>query len=262
MSDSLRLDIVRGLLLDLDGTVYQDRRAVPGAVEALEVLRERGIPHRFVTNTTRLSRDGLVDLLGSLGIPAERHEIFTAPLAALRWLRSREVRRVALLVPEEGRPEFADLEVDDTDPEAVVVGDLGDGWTFEVMNRALSSLLGGARLVALQRNRYWRRGDELVLDAGPFVQALEFAAGVEAVVVGKPEPGFFQAASGSMGLEPGEVAVVGDDIGADVGRAQGAGALGILVRTGKHRPDDQARSGIEPDLVIDSVADLPRLLST
>ena len=115
----------------------------------------------------------------------------------------------------------------------------------------------GAELVALQKNRYWQDRGGLSLDAGPFVAALEYASGKSAAVVGKPEENFFRIALEDMGLEAHEVAVVGDDAEADVAGAKKAGLSGIQVRTGKWRPGDDAG---EADLVLDSVAELPRAL--
>jgi phospholysine phosphohistidine inorganic pyrophosphate phosphatase len=116
--------------------------------------------------------------------------------------------------------------------------------------------MDGADLIALQRNRYWRREDGLALDAGPFVAALEYASGRSATVVGKPEAGFFRLALEDLGLGPHEVAMVGDDAEADVVGAQAAGLKGILVRTGKYRPETEGR----PDLVLESFAALPEAL--
>lgn len=247
-----------GLLLDLDGTLYVGDFPLPGAVEAIQAIVERGIPRRYLTNTTRLSRRGIAELLGRMGFPIGEEEIFTAPLAAVGWLESRGIRRVALYVPEAAREDFAGLEVVTDAPEAVVVGDLGEGWTFDRLNGAFRHLLGGAALVALQKNRYWRREDGLTLDAGPFVSALEYASGREAVVVGKPSTEFFRLAAERLGTRPEQVTVIGDDVEADVAGAQAAGMRGVLVRTGKYRPDVLARSGVRPDQVADSLAEAVR----
>ena len=77
-------------------------------------------------------------------------------------------------------------------------------------------------------------------------------------MLGKPSAGFFSAALQRLQLEPARVVMVGDDIQVDVRGAQDFGMKGVLVRTGKFRPDDLAAE-VEPDAVIDSVADLPRV---
>jgi ribonucleotide monophosphatase NagD (HAD superfamily) len=102
--------------------------------------------------------------------------------------------------------------------------------------------------------------DGLTLDAGPFVAALEHASGREAVVVGKPSASFFGLAAESLGVPPARIAVVGDDAQADVGGAQAAGLRGVLVRTGKFRADELARSGVRPDAILDSAADVMGLV--
>ena len=168
---------------------------------------------------------------------------------------------MALYVADAGRADFDEFEIDERAPGAVVVGDLGAAWTFDLMNRAFRQLLGGAELLAIQRNRYWKTQDGLTLDAGPFVAALEYAAGKQAVTAGKPSAAFFEAAARSLGLPASQVLMVGDDVASDVEGAMAAGLRGALVRTGKFRPGDLERE-TPPDAVIDSIADLPRLLLT
>lgn len=253
-----RLHAVRGVLLDLDGTLYEDDRPIPGAVEAVRAVRGSGRAVRFVTNTSRRPRRDVLARLGAMGFEATREELITAPVAAARWLREAGLRRVALCLPAATHEDFEGLEPDLDQPDAVVVGDLGAEWTYDLLSRAFRWLMNGARLVAIHKNRYWRTGGGLALDAGPFVAALEFAAGVEATIVGKPSAAFFAAAAGSAGLRCEDVVMVGDDVRGDVAGAQDAGCLGALVRTGKFRPDDVHAH--RPDLVLDAVAALPTAL--
>ena len=246
-----------GILFDLDGTVYQEGRAIPGAAAALEALRRRGLPFRFTTNTTRRPRAALAARLREMGIPAQPEEILSAPAAAARWLRDREVRRVQLLLAEATFEEFSGLEIVDRAPEVVVVGDLGEGWTFSLLNQAFRNLMDGAELLAIQRNRYWHTDGGLSLDAGPFVAALEYGSGQTATLVGKPSPAFFAAAARELGLPPERIAVVGDDLESDVAGARAAGMLGLAVRTGKYRPQDEEGARQAADVVLDSIARVP-----
>src|SRR5262249_27599943 len=122
-------------------------------------------------------------------------------------------------------------------------------------------LLDGVPLVALEKDRFWLGPTGLELDTGPYVAALEYASGAKATVCGKPSPTFFQTALASLGMTTDGAhaerpAMIGDDLWSDVDGAQKAGLQGWLVRTGKFRADVLEKSGVRPDRILDSIADL------
>jgi phospholysine phosphohistidine inorganic pyrophosphate phosphatase len=253
---------VEALLLDLSGVVYVEDEALPGAADALERLRGEEIPVRLVTNTTMRPRRSILERLERLGIDADPSELLTPATLARRRCEEEGYESVSLLVVDELREDLDGLGEAGGSVDAVVVGDLGEGWAYEVMNRAFRQVMQGAELIALQKNRYWETAEGLTLDAGPFVVALEYASGRDAVVVGKPAPAFFELALSDLGAEPGRAAMVGDDVEADVGGAIEAGLAGVLVRTGKYREDFVRESGVEPTATVDSIADVPDLLGS
>jgi HAD superfamily hydrolase (TIGR01458 family) len=244
---------VGGLLVDLDGTLYVGDEPVEGAREAIGKLKAGGLELRYVTNTTRKPRREVREHLFSLGFEVEEAEIFTPAGAAAGLIGDRSCFP---LVDESLLEDLGGITLTDNRPDHVLVGDLGEHFTYDRLNAAFRCLMDGAELIALQKNRYWRREDGLALDAGPFVAALEYASGKSATVLGKPEKSFFRLALEDLGLGSHEVAMVGDDAEADVAGAQAAGLRGIQVRTGKYRPETEGR----PDLVLDSVAALPEAL--
>jgi phospholysine phosphohistidine inorganic pyrophosphate phosphatase len=250
-------------LLDLDGTLYAGGAAVPGAAETLQRLRRSRTPFRLVTNTTSRSRAMLVDRLRGYGFAVESEEIFTATLAGAVLARDAGHRILAPFLPAPALEDLAGFELVGGlssrrgRPQAVILGDLGEAWTYALLQEAFEYVMDGAAILALSRDRYWQRGDRLALDAGPFVRALEYATGAEARVAGKPSPEFYAAALASLGLAaPGGAVMVGDDLWSDVEGAQRAGLQGWLVRTGKFREDTLRDSGITPDRVLPSVAAL------
>ncbi len=254
-----RLDDVDAVLFDLDGTLYTPAGVVPGAVGVVQVLKARGLAVRFVTNTTSRSRSALAERLRALGFPAGAPEVYSPSWAAGAFLRARGARAY-LLVPPGALDDFAGVPADDETPDYVVVGDLGEAWTFEKLNRAFRLVLErGARLIGLGRTKYWQGPDGLRLDVGPFVAALEEATGQPALILGKPDPAFFEAILRDLERPADRVGMVGDDVEVDVAGAQRVGIRGVLVRTGKFRPADLER-GIRPDAVLASVADLPALV--
>ncbi len=242
--------------------LYEGERAVLGAAEAVAWTAERGIPHLFLTNTTSRPREALVEKLATLGIEASAEAILTPPVAADRWLADHAPGPAALFVPAATADEFRSVPRLPEDAESgaasVVIGDLGEGWSFPVLNRAFRLLMAEPRpaLVALGMTRYWRAPDGLRLDVAFVVRGLEHASGVEAVVLGKPAPAFFAAALASLGCKADETVIIGDDIVGDVAGGQRAGLRGVLVRTGKFRPAD-LEGEIRPDAVLGSIAELP-----
>ena len=205
----------------------------------------------------------LVKRLRDYGFEVSAGEIFTATLAGTELARAGGHQRVAPFVPEPALEDMAGLELGGGTsgrprflrPDAIMLGDLGERWSYQLLQEAFEYLMAGASLIALSRDRYWFRGDRLALDAGPFVAALEYAADQRAAVAGKPSPGFYAAALGSLGLQPtASAAMVGDDLWSDVQGAQQAGLQGWLVRTGKFREAALRESGITPDRILDSVA--------
>ena len=259
-SESDELRAVRAVLIDLDGVLYVGEDPVPGARAAVAALRAGGFALRFVTNTTTHPRRRVLARLRRLGFAVQPDELATPAALAVEYCRRRGHRRVALLMRDAVKEDFADLEEATGDADAVIVGDLGADFDYATLNRAFRQLVNGAELVALQKNRFWRTPDGLSLDVGPFVAALEYAARTRALVVGKPSQEFFQTVLAGIPAEADRAAMIGDDIESDVGGAQAAGLSGILVRTGKYRADAVAASGITPTAIVDSIADVPELL--
>jgi len=251
---------VRALLIDLDGVLYVEDEPIEGATDAVARLRDAGLGLRFVTNTTARSRRQTLERLERLGFAVAGEELVTPAALARRRCTAAGHERVALIMNEDVKEDFDGLTEAEESVDAVVMGDLGSAFGFEILNRAFRLVMDGAELIALQKNRFWLTPEGLSLDAGPFVAAVEYATGKEALVVGKPAPAFFQLVLGDLGVEPDASAMVGDDVETDVGGAIQAGLAGILVRTGKYREDFVRESGVEPTATIDSIADLPKLL--
>jgi HAD superfamily hydrolase (TIGR01458 family) len=256
----VRPSSVRALLIDLDGVLYVEDEPIPGAKEAVAALRERGLGLRFVTNTTARSQRQTLERLERLGFGVAPEELVTPAALARRRCEEAGHERVALIMNEDVKRDFEGLTETDSGPDAVIMGDLGEAFGFEILNRAFRLVMDGAELIALQKNRFWLTPDGLSLDAGPFVAAIEYATGCEALVVGKPSAAFFELVLGDLGAGAEQSAMVGDDVETDVGGAMEAGLTGILVRTGKYREAFVRGSGIEPTATVDSIADVPGLL--
>lgn len=249
------LSSIEGLLIDIEGVLIRGNEVIPGAHEALHALRARGIPYRFITNTTIYSRLTLLERLRALGFEIKLEELFTATYAAARYLQEQNAQSYYPLLMPDAQLEFNGLDVNEENPEFVVMGDMGPSFTFPRLNRALSALLNGARLVALHKKRTWRTEEGVYLDAGPFVVAMEYAAETRAEVVGKPSKAYFRMVLDELGIDPAKVAMIGDDVESDVRGAQLIGMQGWLVKSGRFRKEDLAR-GIWPNKIFENIQEI------
>ena len=255
-----KLEDVHAVLIDLEGTIFVGDKLIPGAADAIAILRRGKIPMRFGTNISRMPRPALVKHLSEMGLEVELEEVLTAPLAAASWLEKKGLWNLALRVGPDTYADFAHFTMNETSPQAVVVGDMGKEWDFTMLNTAFQHIMDGAEFIALHRNPHWNTGESLALDAGAFVTALEYATRKEATILGKPSEAFFVAAAESMGVDLFNMAVIGDDLKADIEGANACDAASVLVRTGKFSEDDPYSKKTKPDLTLDSIASLPAAL--
>ncbi len=251
------------VLFDLDGTLYVGDQAIPGAINCLEQLSERGIALRFLTNTTTKSQHQLVAQLRAMGFQLADDELISAPVAAkleLQCLQQSTGRalRIWPLVADAITTDFADFIWDEQQPDYVVLGDIGDRWDLALVNRLFNVIHSGAELIALHKGRFWQTSDGLKADIGFFVAGLEYVCSKSARIMGKPNRDFYQRVLDSAGVRAQDAIMVGDDIDSDVGGAQLIEIKGCLVKTGKFRQQYFEQSEVRPDYVVQSVADLLR----
>ncbi len=245
--------MIKGILLDIGGVLYEGENVIPGAVEALKVLRKR-YKVRFLSNTSRIPPKALYEKLKNMGFDIEENEIFTALKAAKLFLQN-ETANAYVVATDDAKEYFNDLE---GEIKYVLVCDAYKNFTYDNLNTAFRHLENGAGFIATNKNRYFKDTDGLSLDAGGFVKCLEFASEKEAKILGKPNCEFFALAINDMGLNKNEVIMVGDDITSDIMGAKACFLKTVLVKTGKFKENDLLKAN--PDFLINSIADLPKLL--
>ncbi len=245
--------MIRGVLLDIGGVLYEGDRPLKGAKEALKRLKER-YQVRFLSNSSRKPPEVLASKLANMGFDIEKKEIFTALSAAKLFLRS-ERASAFVVATKEAKEYFSDLE----GPQRyVLICDAYRNFTYENLNEAFRRLENGAGFIATNVNRYFMDRDGLSLDAGGFVRCLEYASCKSAKILGKPNCEFFSLALKDMGIEKSEAVMVGDDIDSDIIGAKSCWLKTVMVKTGKFKNSDLQRG--RPDFLIESIADLPELL--
>lgn len=268
---------VGGVLFDIDGVLMTSWQPVPGAVRALRVLAERQIACSYLTNTTTRTRTEIAAALTAAGMAVRPDEVITAAVLTADYVRTHHPGARCLLV-NNGRiaEDMAGVDVVDSAvceqsaaperPDVILLGGAGPEYGHLTLSRIYEWMTQGVPVVAMHRSTAWNTADGLRIDTGMYLIGMEETSGRKATAVGKPAPAGFEVAAARLGVDPDEMYMVGDDLHNDVLAAQVVGMTGVLVRTGKFRQDTLDRwaadeFAMQPNHVIDSVADLPALLA-
>ncbi|KUI36365.1 HAD family hydrolase [Mycobacterium sp. IS-1496] len=267
---------IGGVLFDIDGVLVTSWRPIDGAAETLGVLAEHQVARSYLTNTTTKTRRQIADLLVDAGMHVTLDEVITAAVLTAEYVRDRYPGARCFLVNSgrigEDMPgvdlvyagEYGPGHVPEQ-PDVVLLGGAGPEYDHLTLSWVYDWMARGVPVVAMHRSTSWNTADGLRIDTGMYLIGMEETSGRKATAVGKPAPEGFLAAAGALGVDPDEMYMVGDDLNNDVLAAQVVGMTGVLVRTGKFRQDTLDRwaadeFAMQPNHVIDSVADLPGLL--
>ena len=252
--------IYPGYVLDLDGTVYLGGSALPGAVETIAELRDRGSRFVFLSNNPLHRPTEYAAKLRGLGIAARDEEVVSSVDALLRYLAERPASRILPICEPllEGilRDAGHALTTDPGAADAVVLS-WDRGFTYEKLTAAFVAVRGGARLIATNADPYCPTPDGGLPDCGALLAAIETATGTRAeAVVGKPSVHIARAALERLGVPAADTVVVGDRLLTDVALAHASGMVGALVLTGATVLADVPPPPDGPDLVLEGLAQL------
>jgi 4-nitrophenyl phosphatase len=253
-----------GLIVDLDGVIWRGDNPIEGAADAIAAVRAKGVRVLFLTNEPRRPRATIAARLTQMGIPATESEVMTSASAVARMvadLGEPGSRRVLVIGPPALHHEVKNNGLQIIPPEAaeeaevVVVGG-HEHFDYRELHAATTALRNGARLFATGRDAVFPDAVGVRPATGAILAAVETAGGTSAVVVGKPERLMFDIARDVLaGCR--RLVAIGDHLITDVAGAKRAGIPSILVLTGVATRADIDQADILPDLVLDSIADLP-----
>jgi len=264
MINQINFSKIKGLLTDIDGTLYFKGNAIIGAVEAVQILREAGLKILFLTNTDSKSPKTILNILTNYGFSITENDIFTPVIALKDYLSKYPRKKTYFVTTAEVDKEFQDFPrvKGSEQPDFVIIGDFHDNWDVHRLNLAFKYVLKGASLLGMQGNKYYLdRNGEPVIDTGSFVQMIANAANVIPKVFGKPSREYFIHALNKIKLIPDETLVIGDDLESDIQGAINAGIKGILVKTGKAQYYDSSVSKIKPHAVLNSFSSILDLIT-
>lgn len=254
------LDPYQGFLLDIDGVLVRGAEPVPGAVEALAALKDRGRVVLLTNNATR-SRAEMAARLSSAGFVVSADEVVPSAYVAARHLHEEHGPVRFWSLGERGLVEEMTLAghtpAPPTEAQWVVVG-MDRGLTYDKLVQTLQALLSGARFLATNRDATYPTENGLVPGAGAIVGALEGMGFPPERVMGKPSPTGYRIALEVAGVPPDRALMIGDRLETDILGAQALGMDTALVLSGISTLEDVARHGIHPTWVARDLAALVR----
>ncbi|MFB6165449.1 MAG: HAD-IIA family hydrolase [Haloarculaceae archaeon] len=258
----------RGAVLDLDGTVYRGGELLPGAAETVDALRDAGLSLLFFSNNPTKTRAAYVERLGELGIAVEEREVLSAGTVTTDYLRAHHADDAIFVIGAPGlREQFraADLRlVGDTAAAEVLVASWTREFDYDDMTDGLRALEDGeTAFVGTDPDRIVpATGGRMVPGSGAIIGAIEAVADrAPDRIMGKPSPEAVDAATEALGVPPEECILVGDRLDTDLALGERAGMTTVLALTGVASRADVVDSEVEPDYVVDSIADVPALLA-
>ncbi|XP_063675939.1 phospholysine phosphohistidine inorganic pyrophosphate phosphatase-like [Bolinopsis microptera] len=247
----------KGIVSDISGVLKDMTNgvdvAIEKSVEAFQRIQESGVPYVLCTNESCYSTAILAQKLNEIGFNVRADQILS-PVSAIIQVIKENNHRPFVLVNKKVVEDFS--QFDQTNPDCVVVGDAEEHFTYEIVNKTFKLLVGGERkFYSLGKGKYYMDSGELKVDLGCFVAGLEYSSQVQAEIVGKPSSVFFNQAAKMIGLAPGDLVMIGDDVEGDVGGALSAGfQAAVLVKTGKFRPRDANHPKVKPTFIADNLS--------
>jgi len=240
-------------------------RALPGAVDVLDLLRARGVPYACFTNGTGQTPRALATKLRGLGLDVHDSEMLTPASVAAEYLATTFPGGAVLAFGTDGLFEplaaagvrLAALE-EATSARAVLIG-ADPEFTYDKLTAACRAVWAGAPLLVTSMAAYFASsGGRLPSTSGAIAAGIRHVTGAEPIVVGKPSPLVIRMAARALRHGVSELTVVGDDVRLEIRMAREAGATAVLVLSGTSRAEDVAEAPPDrrPDLVVPVIGDL------
>ncbi len=249
----------QGYLIDMDGVIYRGNETIPGAVRFVKQLLKEGNPFLFLTNNSQRTTRDVVAKLRKMGLQVEEKHVFTSAIATAQFVSWQKPKGTAYVIGEGGLLNALhehDYAVVDSDPDYVIVGE-GRAITLEMIESAVRMVMKGSKLIATNLDPSCpTQNGSLRPGCGAIVKMIETATGVRAFSAGKPSPVMFRAARKSLGLRTDETTMIGDTMETDILGGAQMGYRTVLVLSGGTSRSDLKHFAYQPDLVVESIADL------
>jgi 4-nitrophenyl phosphatase len=258
MAEQKNLNDVKCYLLDMDGTFYLGHRLLPGALELIELLHQRGTQFLFLTNNSSRTRREYADKIRRFGLDLPENTIFTSGEATALYLARRKPGAALYVV---GTPalerEFAEhgFDLSSQSPEFAVLG-FDTTLTYEKIRKLCDLVTAGVPYIATHPDINCPTETGFMPDIGSMIAMVAASTGRQPdVIIGKPYAPIVEAITGKLGLPVNALCMVGDRLYTDIALGK-TGLTTVLVLSGETHPDDVPGSPFQPDYIMQNLAEL------
>jgi 4-nitrophenyl phosphatase len=257
MNDSERLSIVRGFLLDMDGTFYLSDRLLEGSLDFIDVLRRQNKEFLFLTNNSSKHRRQYAEKINKLGLPLAEERVLTSGEATALYLKGKHPGAKLFLV---GTPSLEEefrqhgFQLVDKEPQFLVLG-FDTTLTYKKLWSLCDFVREGIPFIATHPDFNCPTETGYMPDVGAMLAFVKAATGREPdLVVGKPNRLIVDAAALKLNLPVDQLAMIGDRLYTDIALGQSSGITTILVLSGETRKEDLKESPFQPDYTFQNLA--------
>jgi 4-nitrophenyl phosphatase len=253
---TVQLRLIRALIIDADGVLWQGRQPLLGVPVFFDFLRAREIAFIIATNNSARPASEIVERLAGMGTQIDESQVLTSADATALYLPRIAPRGARVYMIGGGglanALTRAGYQLVEQDADIVVVG-IDWTLTYAQLKRAMREIRRGAKFIGTNDDKTYPSDEGLIPGAGSILAALQAATDVAPIVIGKPARAMFDIALEKMGAVRETAAMLGDRLETDIKGAQRAGLKSILVLSGVTTREALTQSPIKPDFVFDGL---------
>ncbi|WP_429842415.1 TIGR01457 family HAD-type hydrolase [Brevibacillus sp. FIR094] len=254
----------KGYLLDLDGTIYRGKEAIPGAAAFISHLKTHQIPYLFLTNNSSASAQHVAERLVAMGIEAQARDVYTTSMVTATYLREQAPAGTRVYVIGEAglhdQLTDAGYVITEEDPAYVIVG-IDRAFTYEKLAIAARAIRAGATFIATNADAALPTDGGLYPGNGSLVAAVSVASATKPIVIGKPESIIVRYALDQLGTAAADTLIVGDNLFTDIEAGANSGLDSLLVLTGYSTREEADKHHATPTHIAEDLPEWQRRIS-
>ncbi len=246
-------------LIDLDGTTYYGKNRITSAEIFIRQLLQQNVPFQFVTNNATRTPEQIATVLNeSYDLPVSSDHVYSSAQAMIDYLHQYHAGQTVYCIGESSLQkliEEAGFDIVSDASANVVVQALDRQVNYDQLTIAIQAILSGATFITTNKDRLIPTEDGLKPSSGATTAFIEYATGVEALVMGKPFAPIMDGAMKRLNLPKEDVLLIGDNYQTDIQAGIKSGMDTLLVLTGVTQPEDIALFPTPPTYVVKDLSE-------